>query len=119
MIEDFSKIVEEKVNEAYEICVREYTKEHPSAPVDEDIKHAVKERATSHLMFAMSTLTFPENVDQKAKIEDWYTEEVKRDVIDVSKRCMKEELEKKASAGGDGLSDIERYLRKHGMGLDR
>lgn len=117
MIEDISKLVEEKVEEVYDICLHEYTKEHPDSQIDDEIRNAVKQRATSHLVFAMSTLTFPENVDQKDKIEAWYTEDIRRETVDAAKRCMEEEIEKKASSQGDGLSDIDRYLRKHGMGL--
>lgn len=117
MIEEIAKVVEEKTDEIYERALHEYTKDKPGVILDEEIRNTVKQRATSLLMFSLSNLTFPENTDQKERIESWFTEELRNDMVASCKKCMAEEVEKKASAGDDGLSDIDRYLRKHGMGF--
>lgn len=117
MIEDIAKIVEEKTSLIYERALHEYMGDHPDEILDNDIQTAVKQRATSQLMFSLSGVTFPENVDQQERIDAWYTDELQDEVVSACKRCMAEEVEKKASSQGDGLSDIDRYLRKHGMGL--
>ena len=117
MVEDLAKHVEEKATEAYEIAIREYTTKQPDRIPDEEVKKLAKERATSQLMFALSRMTFRENGDQVEQMDAWYTDEIKQEVINACVACIKDEVEKRASSADDGLSDIDRYLRKHGMGL--
>ena len=117
MIEDIAHIVEEKADEVYERALHDYTKENPGVLISEEVKTVVKQRATSQLMFSLSNVKFPENADQKERVDGWFTDSFRDEVVDACRRCMAEEVEKHAASEGDGLSEIDRYLRKHGMSL--
>ena len=113
---DIAGIVEEKANEIYDRVVREYIGEHPMTEIGDEVKQIVKERITSQFMFALSRLTFPEGVEKRDRIDEWYDESVREEIISAGKRCLKEESEKRKAGADDGLSAIDRYLQKHGMG---
>ena len=115
-MDDIASIVEEKVNEIYERVIREYIGEHPMQNMDEEVKQIVKQRATSQMMFSLSRLTFPEGVNKKDRIDEWYDDTIRQEMVNACKRCLEEELEKRSGSGDDGLSAIDRYLQKHGMG---
>lgn len=115
-MDDIAGIVEEKVNEIYERATQEYIGEHPLEGIDEEVRQIVKQRATSQLMFSLSRLTFPEGSDKKERIDEWYDESVRQEIVTACKKCLDEEVHKRSSNGDDGLSAIDRYLAKHGMG---
>ena len=115
-MDDIAGIVEEKVNEVYDRAVREYVGEHPLEGIEEEIRQIVKQRATSQLMFSLSRLTFPEGTSKKERIDEWYDESIRQEIVTACKKCLEEEVQKRSSGGDDGLSAIDRYLAKHGMG---
>ncbi len=119
MLEDIAGVVEEKANEIFEQALEEFAKEKPGVNVDDEVRQIAKQRATSQLMFSLGNIIFPENADENERIESWYTNSLKAGIISSCKRCLSEETEKRAASADDGLSDIDRYLRKHGMGFDK
>ena len=119
MLEDIAGVVEEKANEIFEQALGEFAQEKPGVNVDDEVKQIAKQRVTSQLMFSLGNVTFPENADENERIESWYTDSLRDGIIYSCKRCLTEETEKRAASADDGLSDIDRYLRKHGMGFGK
>ena len=115
-MDDIAAIVEEKVNEIYDRVIHEYVGEHPMMNMDEEVKQIVKQRATSQMMFSLSSLTFPEGADKKEKIDAWYDDTIRQEIINACKKCLDEEMKKRSDSEGEQLSAIDRYLAKHGMG---
>ncbi len=115
-MDDIAGIVEEKVDEIFGQVLQEYVGEHPLGVMDEEVKQAAKQRATSQLMFALSRLTFPEGVSKQDRFAEWFDDSVRQEIVIACKHSLKEETEKRSNTGDDGLSAIDRYLAKHGMG---
>ena len=115
-MDDVARIVEEKATEIYDRATREFATEHPEKKMDEESLQIARQRVTSQLMFALSDLKFPENADKKERIDGWYNDSIRQELAQVCKKSLMDEILKRQDSEDDGLSEIDRYLRKHGMG---
>ena len=116
-MDEIAEIVDEKVGEIFDRVIREYVGEHPSQNIDDEVKAIAKQRATSQFMFSLSRLTFPEGTNKREKIDEWYDESVRQEMVNACKKCIEEEIKKRAGSEGEQLSAIDRYLAMHGMGV--
>ncbi len=115
-MDDVARIVEEKATEIFDITKRDFAFDYPEKKMDEESLQIARQRVTSQLMFSLSNLTFPEGADKKERIDTWYDEEKRKELVTVCKKALYDEVTKREDSADDGLSEIDRYLRKHGMG---